>query len=162
MSIGERLKEERERLGFTQPSFAGLAETTKKSQIDYEKDLTQPKAGYLAVIAKVGADVQYIITGQRSASVLPTDEALILEKYRRASEVIRNKMLMLLLGSEEADGVVNQSGNTISGQQIGNNHGQINNFDKKSSADQNIHGDVKIKSKGRRSQAAFNISNNEK
>lgn len=128
MSIGERLKEERERLGFTQPSFAGLAETTKKSQIDYEKDLTQPKAGYLAVIAKVGADVQYIITGQRSVSVLPTDEALILEKYRRASEVIRNKMLMLLLGGEETDSVVNQSENTINGQKIGDNNQQANSF----------------------------------
>jgi len=70
VTIGERLKEERERLDFTQPAFAGLAETTKKSQIDYEKDLTQPKAGYLAAIAKVGADVQYIVTGERRGSGL--------------------------------------------------------------------------------------------
>ncbi len=63
MTIGARLKEERERLGYTQPSFAELAGTTKKSQIDYEKDITQPKAGYLAEIAKVGADIQYIVTG---------------------------------------------------------------------------------------------------
>lgn len=63
MTIGQRLKEERERLGFTQPAFAELAGTTKKSQIDYEKDLTQPKAGYLASIAKAGADVSYIVTG---------------------------------------------------------------------------------------------------
>ncbi|AYO54934.1 XRE family transcriptional regulator [Acinetobacter wuhouensis] len=65
MTIGQRLKEERERLGFTQPSFAELASTTKKSQIDYEKDLTQPKANYLASIAEAGADVNYIITGKR-------------------------------------------------------------------------------------------------
>ncbi len=113
MSIGLRLKEERERLGFTQPVFAGLAETTKKSQIDYEKDLTQPKAGYLSVIANVGADVQYIITGQRSSNALPTDEVLILEKYRQASPEIKNKMLMLLLGGAETTaGVVKDLENT--------------------------------------------------
>lgn len=66
MTIGLRLKEERERLGFTQTAFAELASTTKKSQIDYEKDITQPKAGYLADIAQVGADVLYIITGTKT------------------------------------------------------------------------------------------------
>lgn len=63
VTIGQRLREERERLGYTQPAFADLAGTTKKSQIDYEKDLTQPKAGYLAAIATAGADIGYIVTG---------------------------------------------------------------------------------------------------
>lgn len=84
MSIGDRLKEERERLGFTQPAFAGLAETTKKSQIDYEKNLTQPKAGYFAAIAKVGADVQYIVTGVRSVAALTTDETELVRLFRAA------------------------------------------------------------------------------
>ncbi len=66
VTIGQRLREERERLGYTQPSFAELAGTTKKSQIDYEKDLTQPKASYLADIAAAGADIQYIVTGVKS------------------------------------------------------------------------------------------------
>lgn len=65
MTIGQRLREERERLGYTQPAFAEFASTTKKSQIDYEKDLTQPKAGYLASIAEAGADISYIVTGKR-------------------------------------------------------------------------------------------------
>ncbi|CAM4093455.1 XRE family transcriptional regulator [Acinetobacter pragensis] len=65
MTIGQRLREERERLGYTQPAFAELAGTTKKSQIDYEKDLTQPKAGYLASIAEAGADINYIVTGNK-------------------------------------------------------------------------------------------------
>lgn len=129
MSIGLRLKEERERLGFTQPVFAGLAGTTKKSQIDYEKDLTQPKAGYLAVIANVGADVQYIITGQRSSAALPADEAFMLEKIRQASLETRNKLLMLLLGgSEMPTGVVSNQDNTVNGQQIGDNNEQTNSF----------------------------------
>lgn len=75
MTIGQRLREERERLGYTQPAFAELAGTTKKSQIDYEKDLTQPKAGYLASIADAGADINYIVTGisERSPKSNPVD-----------------------------------------------------------------------------------------
>ncbi len=89
MTIGARLKEERERLGFTQPAFAGLAETTKKSQIDYEKDLTQPKAGYLAAIAKVGADVQYIVTGIRCPGALSDDESELVARFRKAPLALR-------------------------------------------------------------------------
>ncbi len=69
MTIGLRLREERERLGFTQVEFAELTGTTKKSQIDYEKDTTQPRAGYLASIAAVGADIGYIVTGVRTVGV---------------------------------------------------------------------------------------------
>lgn len=98
MSIGERLREERERLGFTQPAFAGLAETTKKSQIDYEKNLTQPKAGYLEVIAKVGADVQYIVTGTRSTAALAPDEIELLEKYRSAPIAVKAAAIAALIG----------------------------------------------------------------
>lgn len=93
MTIGERLKEERERLGFTQPAFAGLAETTKKSQIDYEKDLTQPKAGYLAAIAKVGADVQYIVTGERCPGSLTADEDELLSHFRAAPLAVKAAMM---------------------------------------------------------------------
>lgn len=70
VTTGQRLREERDRLGYTQTAFAELAGTTKKSQIDYEKDLTQPKAGYLATIAEVGADINYIITGRESTKEL--------------------------------------------------------------------------------------------
>ncbi|WP_369951965.1 XRE family transcriptional regulator [Ralstonia syzygii] len=101
MSIGERLREERERLGFTQPAFAALAETTKKSQIDYEKDLTQPKAGYLAAIAKVGGDVQYIVTGVRSLAALAPDETVLLEGYRGLDQATRKRMLAFMLGGVE-------------------------------------------------------------
>lgn len=97
MTIGARLKEERERLGFTQPAFAGLSETTKKSQIDYEKDLTQPKAGYLAVIAKVGADVQYIVTGVRSNSALAADEQMLVDGYRALDSATRRRTLAFVL-----------------------------------------------------------------
>lgn len=102
MTIGGRLKEERERLGFSQPAFAGLAETTKKSQIDYEKDLTQPKAGYLAAIAKVGADVQYIVTGIRCPGALSDDESELVTRFRKAPLAVRASTLAGLAAGAES------------------------------------------------------------
>lgn len=99
-SIGVRLKEERERLGFSQTAFAELAASSKKSQIDYEKDFTQPKAGYLAAIAQQGADVQYIVTGERSAQAMSDDERLLLDRYRASLVELRKAALRVLDSSE--------------------------------------------------------------
>lgn len=102
MTIGDRLREERERLGFSQPALAGLAETTKKSQIDYEKGITFPKANYLEVISKVGVDVQYVVTGVRSASLMG-DEGLLLEGFRKMdSETRRRTLAMVYAGTPPA------------------------------------------------------------
>ncbi|HFF2123535.1 TPA: helix-turn-helix transcriptional regulator [Pseudomonas aeruginosa] len=89
VTIGERLKEERERLAFTQPAFAAVAGTTKKSQIDYEKDVTQPKAGYLADVARLGVDVQYVVTGVRSVAALSSDERELLALFQAAPLAVK-------------------------------------------------------------------------
>ncbi|PRY63481.1 phage repressor protein C with HTH and peptisase S24 domain [Vreelandella songnenensis] len=68
VSLGERLREERERLGLSQTQFGDLAHVTKKSQMLYEADQRSPKGGYLAAIAAQGVDVQYVLTGNRSVS----------------------------------------------------------------------------------------------
>lgn len=98
MTIGDRLREERERLGFNQPALAGLAETTKKSQIDYEKGISFPKANYLEVIARVGADIQYIITGVRSAAALAGDEEQLLQQYRSLDSESKRRTLAMVFG----------------------------------------------------------------
>lgn len=85
MSIGERLKEERDRLGFNQADFASLAAASRRSQIDWEKDVATPNAKNLAAIAKVGADIQYIVTGTRSAQALSQDEQELVGLWRAAS-----------------------------------------------------------------------------
>lgn len=63
VSIGSRLRAERERLGLSQADLAQLAEQSRKSQVRYEADERQPDASYLATIAKHGFDVLYILTG---------------------------------------------------------------------------------------------------
>ena len=69
MTIGARLKAERERLGLTQPAIAKVAGTTKKSQIDYEKGTTSPKADYLLAVSQAGVDLIYVLTGKRSDGI---------------------------------------------------------------------------------------------
>lgn len=61
--IGSRLKEERERLGYTQPQFAELAGAKKRTLIDWEKGVSSPTAVQLSALAEIGVDVLYVITG---------------------------------------------------------------------------------------------------
>lgn len=90
MTIGNRLKEERERIAMTQPAFAEYANTTKKTQIDYEKDKTPPKGSYLAKVAELGVDVGYVITGLRAENVAHTPTELA---YLRNCRLLRTKGL---------------------------------------------------------------------
>lgn len=74
-----------------QPDFAALAGTTKKSQITYEKGV-MPDAAYLAAIAAAGADVLYILTGNRSfipPPALTPEEAALLDNYRNSPKAAR-------------------------------------------------------------------------
>ncbi|MFC5472555.1 helix-turn-helix domain-containing protein [Paraherbaspirillum soli] len=80
-TIGGRLKQERERLGKTQVEMGAIAGVTKGSQINYEGDKRVPDASYLKAIAAVGANVQYIISGDKKA-----DENPSVEEIRKAAE----------------------------------------------------------------------------
>jgi transcriptional regulator with XRE-family HTH domain len=87
-NIGLRLKEERIRLGKNQEDFAAIGDSSLRSQIDWEKGKAFPNAKFLAAIATVGADVQYILTGVRSVSVssLSPREAALLDNYRHIDD----------------------------------------------------------------------------
>lgn len=65
-SIGMRLREERSRLGLSQTEMGDLANITKNTQMLYESEKRIPKADYLASLAAIGVDVQYVVTGGRS------------------------------------------------------------------------------------------------
>ena len=45
MSLGKRIKEERERLGYNQEAFAAVGNVSRRSQIMYEQDSSEPSAG---------------------------------------------------------------------------------------------------------------------
>lgn len=70
-NIGARLREERERLNASQTDFALLAAqhsvpgTTQRSVTGYETGAQSPSVSFLAVVATVGVDVNYVLTGER-------------------------------------------------------------------------------------------------
>lgn len=69
MTIGNRIKDERERLKMNQEKFALHGGVSLRSQQMYERDKTEPAAGYFVSIAKIGVDVNYILTGVKISSI---------------------------------------------------------------------------------------------
>lgn len=86
LNIGERLREERVRLGYNQADFAAIAGVAKTSQFNYEKGERSPDAEYLAAVAKKGVDVLYVVTGLRAtvpAEGFNAEEVLLVSRYRQ-------------------------------------------------------------------------------
>lgn len=99
MGIGDRLKEERERLGFNQTEFAAKAGASKNSQYNYEKGERSPDASYLAAVAEQGVDVLYVVTGQRSSmgeSQLSNDDLEIVMHVRSLGDEDKGAVMRLL------------------------------------------------------------------
>jgi transcriptional regulator with XRE-family HTH domain len=98
-SVGERLREERLRLGHNQSDFAEIGGVQRRAQVNYEADERSPDAGYLAAIAAQGADIQYVVTGRRQGqgigesavhqAVLDAVELLSLEKKVDSTQLAR-------------------------------------------------------------------------
>ncbi|GAA5100521.1 XRE family transcriptional regulator [Wohlfahrtiimonas larvae] len=66
IEVGLRLKEARELLNMTQKKFSELAGISPNAQVNYEKGERKPDTQYLSNIAKLGCDIQYIVTGVKS------------------------------------------------------------------------------------------------
>lgn len=64
--FGKRLKEERERLGFTQGKFAELCGVGRTAQFNYERGERHPGSLYLDAAEKLGVDVHYVFTATRT------------------------------------------------------------------------------------------------
>lgn len=90
VSFCERLRAERTRLGLNQTDFAALADVTKKTQMLYEAGDRVPDADYMAAIANAGADMYYIITGQKIIvpTQAPTWAPIDSEKLGRIIEML--------------------------------------------------------------------------
>ena len=93
--IGERLAGERDRLDLSQVAMASLGGVAKRSQQNYESGERMPDAAYLAAIAGAGADVLYILTGQRdpTAPALDAAERVLLDSYRRCSAYAKANLI---------------------------------------------------------------------
>ncbi|MGJ8517526.1 XRE family transcriptional regulator [Carnimonas bestiolae] len=67
MSLGLRLKQERERLGLSQTALASACGVGKTTQINYEKDVRSPDAHYLLAAREAGIDTHWVLFGESAA-----------------------------------------------------------------------------------------------
>lgn len=91
-SAGERLREERDRLGLNQTDFGVQAGVSRGTQKAYELETSSPDISYLMALQGMGVDVQYVLTGMRISTEvgnLSADEAGLLEHYRQLPEADR-------------------------------------------------------------------------
>jgi transcriptional regulator with XRE-family HTH domain len=107
MGIGERLREERERLALSQEAFGAAGGVRKQAQLLYEKGERQPKADYLSKIAGLGVDIGYVMDGVHPAARemihaaregkqtmhLKPDEAELLTNYRNSPPPVQAALL---------------------------------------------------------------------
>lgn len=64
--FGERLRQERDRLGLSQAQMADLGCTKARTYQDWERGLASVNAEFLARISVHGVDAQYVLTGLRA------------------------------------------------------------------------------------------------
>lgn len=83
--VGERLREERERLGLNQTDFGKLLGVSRGSQKNYELGASSLDLKYVAALEENGVDAAYVMTGRRSTPLgqrfTPAEEELI-NQYR--------------------------------------------------------------------------------
>ena len=90
MSISSRIREERERLRYTQTEFAALVGSSKRTQMGWEHERSFPDAKVLEAWYGAGVDAGYIVTGVRADStlefpVLNAREQALIENFSNAS-----------------------------------------------------------------------------
>ena len=89
MNSGQRLREERERLGFSQNDFAALVPVTRKTMFNWESGAGHVATEALAVWARSGLDVLYVVTGERlptNLSALSPRQQALLKLFDAADE----------------------------------------------------------------------------
>lgn len=89
---GDRLREERDRLGLNQTDFGTAAGVSRGTQKAYELGNSSPDIRYLMALQAMGVDVHYVLTASRistDAASLSPEEASLLEHYRQLPEADR-------------------------------------------------------------------------
>lgn len=112
LHIGQRLKEERERIKLNQDAMASVGGVGRKSQFNYESGDRCPDASYLSALSVIGVDVQYVITGQRNQP-LTDEEKMLLESWRKADFMAKHEALKRLSGDDTGMASQKFHGNTI-------------------------------------------------
>lgn len=87
--MSERLRDERMRLTLSQVAFADACGVNRGTLATWEKGEQSPTAAVLAVMAGLGVDVLYVVTGTRageSEGTLAPAERDLLQAWRNGSD----------------------------------------------------------------------------
>ncbi|WP_338107757.1 helix-turn-helix transcriptional regulator [Pseudomonas mediterranea] len=105
VGVGERLREERARLGLNQEAFALLGGITRNTQGSYEKGERNPDSVYFTAVAKAGVDVLYVLTGSRTQQAIEgmdETEAALLCRFRTLSDYDQKAVHRIVSAMAEA------------------------------------------------------------
>lgn len=123
VDIGTRIRLAREALNLSQAALAQIAGVSKQTQLKYEAGKTVPDAAYLALLGRMGADVLFLVTGQRTPEirqvgdetiVISAEEAALVNCYRQGSPILQGYL-------QEVVRLPDAQGNTVT---IGGDVGQ--------------------------------------
>jgi transcriptional regulator with XRE-family HTH domain len=103
-----RLKEERKRLGLSQEAAAKARGISVGSLYAYEKSRVNAPASVLLPLAKLGADILYIVTGERTAGLLSPEEQQMISALRAATPSVRTALLSMAHAGVDKQVVVQQ------------------------------------------------------
>ncbi|MCO5410785.1 helix-turn-helix domain-containing protein [Ralstonia mojiangensis] len=98
LHFGERLAEERLRLGLSQAQMAALGGVALRTYSNYETGTSEPGVRILANWHKAGADALYLVTGQHVSAFLSPEEDVLIAGIRRLDARGRAGVLALIGG----------------------------------------------------------------
>ncbi len=128
--FGGRLKETRKALGLNQADAADLVGVSREHWGRCERGLGLPGSEVLGALANAGADVRYLLTGQRDFSPPPhlsAEEETMLGYFKQASPAARRAALRELLSDAPSQGGnYSQQNSGANAVQIGAYGGKVN------------------------------------
>ena len=126
--IGERLRGERARLGLSQVVFPAACGVNRSTLATWEKGEQSPTAAVLSLMAGLGVDVLYVVTGERAplgSGALSQEERQLVAIYKKGDALAR-QALESVAAMAARSGAPSSGGNTVN---IGGDVGQQVNGD---------------------------------
>lgn len=91
--FGERLKQERARLNYSQREFSELAGISQNTQRAYENGKNTVSVGYLETAESLGINAMYVLSGRlEQDNCLAPDEFRLVTSYRGLSKRKQQKL----------------------------------------------------------------------
>ena len=109
--VGERLREERERLGLNQTDFGVLLGVSRGTQKNYELGANSLDLRYVTALEERGVDAAYVLTGRRSTplgQLFSAAEEELINQFRTISDEDQ-KAIRRFLEAMAADAVRRRS-----------------------------------------------------